>query len=176
MVLCTCFSFSVVSCKVVADLAFLVDSSGSIGRTNWKRMKRFLENLVGAFNIEPNGVRIAVVSYSTKAKLMFTFNTFSGSELNQGKVAQLISEMAWQKGFTYIDKALALAETDVFTIAGGMRPKVAKVRQIANLKFRTNSTRNSLLQLFLMRFVGHYRSLWCLRMVSKRKPKAPLLN
>ena len=125
------FSFSDVSCKVVADLAFLVDSSGSIGRTNWKRMKVFLENLVGAFNIEANGVRIAVVSYSTKAKRIFTFNTFSGSDLNKGKVVQLISEMPWQKGYTFIDKALALVETDVFTVAGGMRPDVAKVSQTA---------------------------------------------
>ncbi|KAJ7381074.1 structural constituent of cuticle [Desmophyllum pertusum] len=52
-------------CKAVADVAFIVDSSGSIGRRNWVKMLQFLKDMVKAFNVGPDKTHIAVVAYST---------------------------------------------------------------------------------------------------------------
>lgn len=47
-------------CKasVQADLVLLVDGSWSIGRTNFKKVREFLEGLVTPFHIGPYGVQI----------------------------------------------------------------------------------------------------------------------
>ena len=50
------------------------------------------------------------------------------------EVNRLIEEMGWQRGFTYTDKALALADRDLFQISNGMRPGVAKVKLFADEK------------------------------------------
>ena len=116
-------------CEAVADVAFLVDSSGSIGRRNWVKMLDFLKDMVRAFNVGPDKTHIAVIAYSTKAKVELKFNTLTGSAITEEGYNTLISKIRFQRGFTFIDQALILAETDVFTPAGGMRREVPQVRQ-----------------------------------------------
>lgn len=41
-----------------ADIMLLVDGSWSIGRTNFRRVRDFLEGLVTPFNIGPNHIQI----------------------------------------------------------------------------------------------------------------------
>lgn len=114
-------------CEAVADVAFLVDSSGSIGRRNWVKMLDFLKDMVRAFNVGPDKTHIAVIAYSTKAKVELKFNTLTGSAITEEGYNSLISRIRFQRGFTFIDKALILAETDVFTPAGGMRREVPQI-------------------------------------------------
>ena len=52
----------------------------------------------------------------------------------------MIDRMTWQRGYTYTDKALQLADTDIFQIANGMRLNVPKVSRLSwSLFFFTNS-------------------------------------
>lgn len=44
--------------EAAADIMLLVDGSWSIGRTNFRRVRDFLEGLVTPFNIGPNYIQI----------------------------------------------------------------------------------------------------------------------
>ena len=122
-----CFFDGFPACKARADVAFLVDSSGSIGRARWPKVLDFLKNIISAFNVGPDDTHVAVVAYSTNAKLEFTFNTLSGAQITTEEYGKLIDIIRFQRGFTYIDKALKMADEQVFVTSAGMRPGVPKV-------------------------------------------------
>ena len=107
----------------------MVDSSGSISRRNFARMKSFLKSLVNSFDVSQSGSHVAIITYSSKPKVTLKFNDLQGSELNVAAVNEKIDRMPHMRGLTFIDKALVLAERKVFTVANGMRedkPKVIK--------------------------------------------------
>ena len=52
------------ACKEVADVAFIVDGSGSIGPLNFQLVKNFLKNVIKSLNIGPDPnlhTRVSVV-------------------------------------------------------------------------------------------------------------------
>ena len=105
------------------DIAFVVDSSGSIGRTNWERMKRFLKALVSRLDISPSAAHIAAIAYSNSPVVVMRFNGVQDTN----RINQLLDAMSYQRGFTYTDKALLLADSDIFQSSRGMRSNVPKV-------------------------------------------------
>ena len=105
------------------DIAFIVDSSGSIGRSNWERVKRFLKALVSKLDVSPSATHVAVISYSTSPKVEMRFNGLQ----NTDEVNRKFDDMLWQRGFTYTDQALQLADRDLFLDLNGMRSNVPKV-------------------------------------------------
>ena len=105
------------------DIAFIVDSSGSIGRTNWERMKRFLKALVSRLDVSPSAAHIAAIAYSNRPEVVMRFNGVQSTN----QINQLLDGMRFQRGFTYTDKALLLADSDVFQSSTGMRSNVPKV-------------------------------------------------
>ena len=112
-------------CKPIADIGFVIDSSGSIGRSNWGRMKRFLKALVSKLDVSPSATHISAVAYSNNPEVVLRFrNRQSTDEVNSA-----FDGMRWQRGFTYTDKALLLADGDLFQSSNGMRPNVAKVKE-----------------------------------------------
>ena len=116
---------TVKECSPVADIAFVIDSSGSVGRSNWGRTKRFLKAVVSKLDVSPSGTHIAAVAYSTDPEIVLLFsNTQSTVEINKA-----IDGMRWQRGFTFTDKALLLANNELFQTANGMRPSVSKVKR-----------------------------------------------
>ena len=110
-------------------MAFLVDSSGSIGLSiaRWLKMLNFLKAVVKEFNVGPDATHVAVVAYSTNPQLVFTFGTLSGADFMEKMYGQIIDMIPFQGGFTYIDKALKMADEQVFIPSAGMRPTVLKV-------------------------------------------------
>ena len=108
-------------------MAFIVDSSGSIGRRRWPLMLNFIKDVINVFNVGPDGTHVAVVAYSTNAKLEFTFNKLSGDQVSAEEYGKLIDKIRFQRGYTYIDKALKVADEEVFTASAGMRSAVPKV-------------------------------------------------
>lgn len=90
-------------------------------------MLDFLKKVTNAFNVGPDGTHIAVIAYSTNAVLEFTFNQLSGAQVTAEEYGKLIDGIRFQRGFTYIDKALKMADEQVFTTSAGMRSDVAQV-------------------------------------------------
>ena len=106
------------------DIAFIIDSSGSIGRKNWERVKRFVKALVSKLDVSNSTTRVAAISYSTNPEVVMRFNDYQGTdEINRG-----FDGMRYQRGYTYTDKALQLADQDLFQTWNGMRKSVPKVK------------------------------------------------
>ena len=124
--------FTEEACKAIVDLAFLIDSSGSISGRNWRLLKAFIKDAIDAFDVSPKGTHIASVSYSTRAVVNYRFNTLIGDKLNGPGLLKFVDKIRHQRGYTYIDRALTLANEEIFSKKGGMRQEVKKVSSINN--------------------------------------------
>ena len=109
------------------DIAFIIDSSGSIGRSNWEKMKRFLKAVVSKLEVSPSATHVAAVAYSTTPEIVMRFS----DEQDTDQVNRVFDGMRWQRGLTRIDQALLLADKDLFQTSKGMRASVAKVNMLA---------------------------------------------
>ena len=90
-------------------------------------MKNFIKAVNKEFEIGPNAAHVAIIAYSTKAQTVLRFSDLSGSQVTADAVNRKVDALPHQRGYTFIDKALRLAERDVFTEANGMRRDVPKV-------------------------------------------------
>ena len=115
--------FTEKECEPIADIGFVIDSSGSIGRSNWARMKRFLKAMVSKLDVSSSNTHISAVAYSNNPEVVYQFN----DQQRTDDVNSAFDRMRWQRGFTYTDKALLLANDVLFQTANGMRANVAKV-------------------------------------------------
>lgn len=109
------------------DFAFILDGSGSISAKNWVRIKDFVKRIVDSFDVSPQGTQFALLEYSDEPKVYLRFNDFTDAQLNGVNVKRKVEEILQSKGKTFIDKALILANQEIFTVEGGMRPGVKKV-------------------------------------------------
>ena len=108
------------------DVAFLVDSSGSISFRNFRKVKNFVVELASKFDISPGGSRAAVVVYSTRATTRIRFTDHS----TYGSFANAVQSLRHERGYTRIDLALEKAYFEVFGPRGKPRflvPKIAFV-------------------------------------------------
>ena len=119
------FFFTVKECKAVIDIAFVIDSSASIGVSSWDRKKRFLKAIVSKLDVSASGTHVAAVAYSTNAEVVLLFSNGQSTD----EVNKAFDDMHWQEGFTFTDKGLLLADRILFETANGMRPDVSKVNE-----------------------------------------------
>lgn len=110
-------------CSPNVDVAFLVDSSGSISSKNYQKVKTFVATLAANFNISPRGSRAAVVLYSTQASTVIKFTDFTSS----ATFASAVQRLEHQRGFTRIDLALQRAYYDLFNRRATSRYDVPKL-------------------------------------------------
>jgi len=108
-------------CNTTVDLGFIIDSSGSIGKRNYVKIKTFVKYLARSFGISPTGSRAGVVLYSTKASVKAHF----GQNRTIEEFNKLVDGLPHEKGFTYIDKALELAASQLFPHARKDVPRIA---------------------------------------------------
>ncbi|XP_016298693.1 collagen alpha-4(VI) chain-like [Sinocyclocheilus anshuiensis] len=74
---------------VVADIAFIVDQSGSIRSKNFKLVRSFLKNTIGALDVGEGKIKIAVVLYSDFPRADVYFNTFDDGGQGCGSIAAI---------------------------------------------------------------------------------------
>lgn len=89
-----------------------------------------------AFDVSPDGTHFALLEYSTDPKVYLRFNDFADAQLNGVNVKRKVEEILQSKGKTFIDKALELANQEIFTTEGGIRPDVKQVREIYRNRFK----------------------------------------
>ena len=58
-------------CLQKADLVFLLDSSSTIGKDNFRKLEDFLKDVVQDLNISPDGVHVGLMQYSSYPSLEF---------------------------------------------------------------------------------------------------------
>ncbi len=119
------------------DLAFVFDSSGSVGRTNFELERQFAIQVTNTFNIGPEQTRIANIAYSGFARVSFFLDTFA----NRSTVTDALRQVEYfnievppgsRRGTNTAD-ALTRLRNEVFTEERGARegrfgiPRVAVV-------------------------------------------------
>ena len=107
----------------MADIGFLLDMSSSIGGPRYFRFETdFVKDVLDNFSSEKNQIRAAVILYGKEAQLKIKLNDFT--RLDSFKKA--LDERVKFKGapLTRIDRALDLANKELFTEANGDRPRI----------------------------------------------------
>ena len=115
--------FSVMKCSEEADLAFVVDTSGSITDENFKKQKDFVKALASSFDPITTSHKLALISYSGDAQIEASFK----DKMDQKGFEKAIDRVPHSKGRTRLDKALDLASSQLFTASGGTRDSKRKV-------------------------------------------------
>jgi len=112
-------------CLGKTDLAFIIDSSGSLGENNFQGAKEFMWTVIKNFEISNNDILVGVIRYSTRASVIFDFQ-FSADN-NVLLLKETIDNIPYAEGETKTERALQLALTDLFAAKGGSRPNVPKI-------------------------------------------------
>ena len=116
------FSISVRRCKGRVDLGFIVDSSGSLA-TEYHKEKEFVKLMADTFQVSKSGTRAGVVLFSYYAKLSIKLADYYSTPDFKTAVAGL----PLMKSITRIDKALTLAQNELFMESNGGRKGVPKI-------------------------------------------------
>ena len=103
------------------DIAFVVDASSSVGRKNFRRVKRFLRRLVSTFTISPRLVKVGVIVYSSYPRVMIRL----GREPTLSRLRMAIGLLPYTRGGTRTGLALQLAKNRLFS--GSSRKKTLLV-------------------------------------------------
>merc|ERR1712212_1206166 len=102
-------------CTSVADVAFLLDSSGSL-RTEYHKEKDFLKRVVSTFGLSEDGFRAGVVTFSHGADISIKFNNHYDSD----SFNRAVDDIPLVGSITRIDLALQKTE-ELFTKENGAR-------------------------------------------------------
>ncbi|KAG7269241.1 hypothetical protein CRUP_031185 [Coryphaenoides rupestris] len=107
----------------IADIVILVDGSWSIGRINFRLVRTFLENLVNAFDIGIDKIRIGLAQYSGDPRIEWHLNAFTTKEA----VIDAVKNLPYKGGNTLTGLALTYIQENSFKPESGSRPGVPKI-------------------------------------------------
>ena len=93
------------------DLAFILDSSGSVGSYNFNQVKNFVKNVVDFFNIGASGTHVAVVTYSTYPRLEFNLKAYA----TKSSIKNAVGKIGYRGGWTYTADALDYVRNNIFS-------------------------------------------------------------
>ncbi|XP_075438441.1 collagen alpha-1(XIV) chain isoform X2 [Ascaphus truei] len=113
------------SCKTpaIADIVILVDGSWSIGRLNFRLVRLFLENLVGAFNVGSDKTRIGLAQYSGDPRIEWHLNAYNTKDA----VLDAVRNLPYKGGNTLTGLALTYILENSFKPEAGARPGLPKI-------------------------------------------------
>ena len=112
-----------IECDIALDLGFIIDSSGSIGESNWNKMMRLLMSLTSTLNVRKGRAHVGAVTFDTEARMEFDFNAGKDTDEVNDKFARMIRH----GGNTYTDEGIMLANERLFSYVHGMRAQATKV-------------------------------------------------
>ncbi|XP_022599094.1 integrin alpha-M-like [Seriola dumerili] len=112
---------SLEDCRAEADIAFLLDGSGSVSGPDFRRMKEFVIDLVRT--LMGKGRQFAVAQFSSSHHIHYYFDNFFTS----GQWEYNINGIYQQMGGTYTAKAIRYVVENIFTPRKGSRPNVKRI-------------------------------------------------
>lgn len=102
-------------CGAKADIVFLLDSSGSVGSTDFGKMLKFVQGVADKFTIGPNDIQVGVDTFQSSVKTQFNMNHYK--DKNALKAA--IGKIAYHGGGTNTGPAIKYMTTDSFSAKAG---------------------------------------------------------
>ena len=109
-------------CKSMVDVGFLLDSSGSLAN-DYQKEKNFLKALAGTFGISADGAHSGVITFSSRAEHSIKMKEHTDIDSFNAAVDR-IPLMGFQ---TRIDRALRLAQAELFAVENGARVNTPKI-------------------------------------------------
>jgi len=106
-------------CSKALDIAFMIDSSGSLDASDFRRALDFVKTVVYGLTInsDGSGARVAALSYSTQVDLQFDLNDY----YTKDKIIQQIDELTYFGRGTYTHLGLYTLASKVFQTRFGAR-------------------------------------------------------
>jgi len=105
------------------DLCFIIDSSGSIGATNWQVALKFVNDAVGGLTIGPANTEVAMVVFSTDVTVQFHLNTYT----TKSDIQAAVSSTAYKSGLTNLNGALVQTSNEFLSYHRQDAAKVAVI-------------------------------------------------
>jgi collagen type VI alpha len=105
------------------DIIFVVDSSGSIGVSNWHHVLDFMNEVIDKIGVGPQQTHVGALTYGNRAHIQFQLNNFTDSAPMKAAVS----------AFKYLDEntntsgGMATACKFMFTAANGDRTQAPNV-------------------------------------------------
>ena len=79
-----------IGCDSGLDIVFVLDASGSIGSSNFVRMKDFVKSVVSNFEIGADKTRVGVIRYATSASIVIPLGSTDDSLLLNNSITNII--------------------------------------------------------------------------------------
>ena len=116
-------SFNYPACRATVDIGFVIDGSGSIeqyGRGNFRRCLNFVKAIVRGFNTDNGQIRVGVVLFSSRPRLIFGFRRYR----RKNQLLTAISRIRYPRGGTKTGYAMRYTYYRVFRYARSGARKV----------------------------------------------------
>ena len=125
-----CVILYFLECDTPIELGFLVDRSGSISKQNFEKVKSFILTVISGFDVSREGTHVGIISYSSDAKTIISFDQFDDPNFDLKKLNDTIRNglATPEGGKTRIDLALEKADQELFSDITKYRSFVPKVR------------------------------------------------
>ena len=107
------------------DVGIVVDSSSSVRRDNFEKVKQFLVNLVGKLHVSHSNAHVGVIHYNHRPFLDWDFKADVAQ--NPIKLKAGILALRYRPGGTRTDRAMDLADEAIFRVAHGERLNVPHI-------------------------------------------------
>lgn len=105
----------------------MLDSSGSIGASNFEDVKDFCYNFVNSLKIGPNDNQVGIISFESTANIEFYLNTYS----TKASLLTAIQSIVYQDGGTNTADGLCKLIREGYTTQHGARLSSAGVLRLA---------------------------------------------
>ena len=105
------------------DLAFVLDSSGSIGRRNWLKILHFAKNIVLKISIGETKTRVGVASYGNEGTVHIRLKDY----YHVTGLTDAIDDVRWKDQWTNTASGLYVTRTKLFNSTNGNRGHIPDV-------------------------------------------------
>lgn len=117
-------------CKNVHyDLVFILDTSSSVGKENFEKIRQWVANLVESFDVGVEKTRVAVVRYSDRPTAEFNLGRYKTLE----EVKRAAGNIRYLGGNTKTGDAISFTTNNIFTERTGARPAAKGIQKVAIL-------------------------------------------
>ncbi|CAG2220945.1 COL6A [Mytilus edulis] len=112
-----------IDCPIKADIVLLIDSSRSVGLSNFQKQLDFVKDFVNRFSIGVTNTQFSIVTFATFVNNEFWLNKYQ----NKQGLINAIQKITYQNGTTYTHLALEFVRQNSFLPSNGGRPNFGKI-------------------------------------------------
>ena len=132
------------NCTKSADIAFIIDSSGSVGVKNYQLQKDFVKAIAESFGIRPTGSRAGVIISNKETTMNIKFS----DHLHVEDFKEAVDKLPYTRGTAKLDHALNVAISQLLVAQGGARPGLSKILIIVTSGKENQTGDSDLLSVF----------------------------